>query len=99
MSALIPAIINFVISRRRKGGGGGGYGGGRPEKSPEEMMRNWMAQSFIKEMDNVASAVNANTPDGVRSYVPQIMNNLNNQPQFPQVMPGFFQNPAKSPRE
>jgi hypothetical protein len=50
MSALIPAIINLIMSRRGgKGGGGGssGGGGGREPKSQEERSRDYWRKQIL----------------------------------------------------
>jgi hypothetical protein len=60
MTALIPALINMLVSgiRRRGGGGGGGYGGGgggRPEKSAADKDAEYWYKASLNPTDEFAA--------------------------------------------
>lgn len=94
MSALIPAIIELIMSRRG-GGGGGGRGGGRPHKSPEEMMRDYMAKKAMGDID----AIDQNTAEALRgtyrSDIPQLRQRIESLQglRYSPVLPGEYASP------
>jgi hypothetical protein len=60
MSALIPALINLLMSGRGRGGGGGGGGGGGESSPLDKSNRYWMGQHisgnyadpFLRKLDS-----------------------------------------------
>lgn len=109
MSALVPAIIDFVISRMKKGrggysgggygGGGGGYGGRGPKPEPDINAQNekYMNVEFLKSINQMGRAMNA-YDGGAKggSLMPQIDNILKNMPQIPPIHPGSAARPQQN---
>lgn len=91
MSALIPAIIDFIISQRRKrGGGGGGAGGAGPDYA--RMARDYMAKGYLGRIDNEGKM--DGDFGGGNSNANALINAL--QPsELPAVAPGVFKSRRK----